>query len=362
MIVQEFFLLLLLVTCLFKSPVSALDLTIVDNDALWLKYKGTFNKSYDNNASERMRRESFAKTVEDVYLHNLMYERNQTYFKKALNKFSDVDRVLKSRQLTNIKRYENRGAADVNVLYYGLGEKIGGNLPAEYDWRNFNFNTKVRDQGDCGSCWAITVAGALEGQSYWYNRKNIELSPQELVDCSRKDHGCGGGWFESAFEYVATKPEQWLTHESRYAYTNSQQECDSAARRVNTCDVQLDTPDLYRLKCTGSKQLPYDNEDTLREALIIHGPVPVALHVTPDLYTYSSGVYADQTCVKSALNHAVLLVGYGEDRRTGLKYWTIKNSWGEDWGEGGYFKLLRGTNMCGIASYAVVPTIESYKL
>lgn len=352
---MQIFTLLTIVLLIIGERKCYCSLKIIDNESLWTRFKGAFNKTYEDGVENSRRASLFKKTVEDVVLNNYMYDKNLTSYKMGLNKFSDVDREKIARQLKNINR---RSQSTEGGIYYGLSEKIS-NLPREFDWRNFNFNTKVRDQGECGSCWAITVAGALEAQGYWYNRKNVELSPQELVDCSRKDFGCNGGWFETAFEYIANKPDQWLSKESHYAYASRQQECDTNARRSNTCEQDTN---LYKLKCTGSKQLPYDNEEALKEAVIISGPVPVAIHVTQDLYMYSSGVFVDQSCVKTALNHAVLLIGYGEDNRSGLKYWTIKNSWGEDWGDGGYFKLLRGSNMCGVASYAVIPTIESYKL
>jgi C1A family cysteine protease len=336
--------------------VLAIDVKIYDEAALWQTYKTVFNKSYDNN-TDPVRAAHFAATINQVIEHNLKYQKNATSYRVSLNKFADVDRTLKSRQLKSFNRpFTARHRED--ALIYGLSEKLANQLPTEFDWRAFNFKTRVRDQGDCGSCWAITVAGALEAQNFWYNRQNVELSPQELVDCSRKDHGCNGGWFESAFEYVSSKADQWLSGEVKYPYTTQQLQCDDGARRPNSCDLNEDN---YQMRCTGSRQLPVDNEEALKEALIVNGPVPVALHVTSNMYMYAAGIFQDDTCVKSALNHAVLLVGYGQDEQTGLNFWTIKNSWGEDWGEDGYVRILRGANMCGVASYAVVPIIEAFK-
>lgn len=100
------------------------------------------------------------------------------------------------------------------------------------------------------------------------------------------------------------------------------------------------------------------DEDAIEEALVLSGPVPAAVHATPNLFRYSTGIFDDATCGSRFLNHAVLIVGYGQSGES--KYWVVKNSWGPIWGESGYFKLKRGVNMCGIAALAYTP-LYTYK-
>lgn len=305
-----------------------------------------------------------------VLEHNLNYRLGKTTYTKDLNHFAGTDVSEKSKHLKiskiplnmhgnreSFKEYKPiRLDKRVNLVYY-----------ENYDWRDYGFRTMVRDQGDCGSCWAITVAGALESRVAWYRGENIELSPQELVDCSLKDYGCEGGWFDSAFQYIAEKPNKWLVPEKSYMYTGRRQQCrlsnplaEESEHCLHGCHYKLSNNKIEHtplLKCVGSERVP-ENEEILKEALVYHGPVAVAIHVTQNLYLYSKGIYADDTCNSNNLNHAVLLVGYGRDPRTRLDYWIIKNSWGVDWGEEGYFRIQRGVNMCGVSSYAVKPIID----
>lgn len=306
-----------------------------------------------------------------VLEHNLNYRFGKTTYTKDLNHFASTDVLEKSKHLKISKlplnmngnkgvyreykpiRLDNR----VNLVYYD-----------NYDWRDYGFRTMVRDQGDCGSCWAITVVGALESRAAWYRGETIELSPQELVDCSLKDYGCEGGWFDSAFQYIAEKQNKWLAPERSYPYTGRRQQCrlssplgEDDGQCLHGCHYKSSDNKMEHhtppLKCVGSERIP-ENEEVLKEALVYHGPVAIALHVTQNLYLYSKGIFADDSCNSNSLNHAVLLVGYGRDLRTGLDYWIIKNSWGTDWGEDGYFRIQRGVNMCGVAAYAVKPIID----
>ncbi len=326
-------------------------LQLLKPDKLWAEFKFMFNRSFDNQHVELVKSKNFFLTINQILEHNLQYEKNQTTYNMTINKFADDDRLIKSKLMHKKVREPILKASK-----FGLSEKLGNAMPQEFDWRNFNFSTPVRNQGECGSCWAITVSGALEAQNLWYNNENIPLSPQELVDCSKEDNGCNGGWFETAFSYISNKADQWLTDEDTYSYQDTQNVCN-----INNKNYCIPRTGPYQLRCLGSKPLPTDDEEALLDALVLSGPIPVAIHVTPNLYMYDTGVFQDTTCSKAGLNHAVLLVGYGMDKKTGLKYWTIKNSWGPDWGEAGYFRIERGRNMCGIASYAVIPTIEAYK-
>uniref|UniRef100_UPI00398F3431 procathepsin L-like n=1 Tax=Pristiophorus japonicus TaxID=55135 RepID=UPI00398F3431 len=169
-------------------------------------------------------------------------------------------------------------------------------------------------QGQCGSCWAFSANGALEGQ--WYKTKGqlVPLSEQNLVDCNRGNgnYGCRGGWMANAYRYVIKN--KGINSEATYPYTGRDESCK------------------------------FQSNDML----------PLSVDVVP-LQCMLTGVYYDPTCSKT-VNHAVLVVGYGTE--SGKQYWIVKNSWGTGWGDQGYIKMAKDrNNQCGIASYAIFPVV-----
>lgn len=212
-------------------------------------------------------------------------------------------------------------------------------LPDAVDWVSKGAVTGVKDQGQCGSCWAFSATGALEGALFLKTGVLTPLSEQELVDCDKGDAGCGGGLMDSAFEYVKA---HGITTEAAYPYKAVQGECKAVASPV----VQAHT-------VVGFKDVPAGDEKALEAALAVQ-PVSVAIQADQLAFQfYKSGVLTGECGQK--LDHGVLAVGYGVDQ--GVPYWKVKNSWGSGWGEGGYIRLHRGSNKCGIANAASVPIV-----
>uniref|UniRef100_A0A8C2XGY1 Cathepsin 12 n=1 Tax=Cyclopterus lumpus TaxID=8103 RepID=A0A8C2XGY1_CYCLU len=203
---------------------------------------------------------------------------------------------------------------------------------------------KYTSQGFCGSCWAFSTTGAIEGQIYKKTGQLVSLSEQNLVDCSRSygTYGCNGAWMANAYDYVVNNG---LQATDAYPYSS-----------VDTQPCYYDS----RLAVAHIKDyrfLPKGDEQALADAVATVGPITVAIDADHSSFLfYSSGIYDEPTCNPNNLSHAVLLVGYGSDG--GQDYWIIKNSWGSSWGEGGYMRMVRdGRNTCGIASYALYPVL-----
>lgn len=212
------------------------------------------------------------------------------------------------------------------------------------DYRDMGRVSRVKDQGSCGSCWAFATTGAIEGILASQNR-SILLSEQNLVDCSSRygNKGCSGGLMDAALRYVR---DYGIMSGKDYPYKGEDGTCKASRDKIVT-------------RVRGCMLLPRGNEPLLRVALALTGPIPVAIDASArSFHSYKSGVYDDHTsCSSSArnLNHAVLLVGYGT-QKNGPDYWILKNSWGKSWGDNGYIKLARNRrNLCGVASYAVLP-------
>jgi len=217
-------------------------------------------------------------------------------------------------------------------------------IPEEIDWEQLGAVTPVKDQAACGSCWAFSTTGSMEGIVFIHHGDLISLSEQQLVDCSSAygNHGCSGGLMTNAFRYIIAN--KGLCLEDDYPYKAVTQKC------ATTC-----TPDS-RSAITGFTNVAVNDEDQLKIA-VAQQPISVALEADQSGFRYyKSGVF-DGTCGHS-LNHGVLCVGYGtEDSKM---YWRVKNSWGSTWGDHGYIKLIRhdgkGYGQCGIAMMNSYPT------
>jgi len=217
----------------------------------------------------------------------------------------------------------------------------GAKLPESVDWREKGYVTNVKNQGECGSCWSFSTTGSLEGQYFKKTGKLIELSEQNLVDCSNENEGCNGGLMDLAFEYVRNNG---IDTESDYPYTGRDGRCHFKQENTVTKD-------------TGFVDLPENNETALQAAIAEVGPVSVAIDASHwSFQFYDGGVYDEKFCSQN-LDHAVLAVGYGVNKE-GQKYYIVKNSWSEEWGENGYVRMSRHKdNQCGIASMPSYPVL-----
>ncbi|KAI7755578.1 hypothetical protein M8C21_009520 [Ambrosia artemisiifolia] len=200
-------------------------------------------------------------------------------------------------------------------------------------------------QGVCGACWAFSTTGVLEGANFIATGKLPNLSEQQLVDCDHTcdasekdacDKGCSGGLMTNAYNYLMKAGG--IQSEESYPYTGKSGECRFDPKKI-------------AVKVANFTNIPAD-ENQIAAHLVTHGPLAVGLNAV-FMQTYIGGVSCPLICSKKLVNHGVLIVGYGAEGfsilRLGNKpYWIIKNSWGKRWGEHGYYKLCRGSGMCGM--------------
>ncbi|XP_035268354.1 cathepsin L1 [Anguilla anguilla] len=313
-----------------------------DMDTEWKAWKRSFGVSYsetDDN-ERRVIWESNMKLIEENNVHFL---RGTKKFSMAMNKYGDLNRNEYGRlQGTKIDARSISRGKQVSARKLRVAGKKSKKFSLDY--RKMGYVTRVKDQGFCGSCWAFSTTGAIEGQMYKETGRLVPLSEQNLVDCSRAygTFGCSGAWMADAYEYVLNNG---LQSEASYPYTaEDTQPCYYNSRKS-----------VARIR--DYRFIPAGDEQALADAVATIGPITVALDADhPSFMFYSSGIYEEPNCNPNSLSHAVLLVGYGTEG--GKDYWLIKNSWGTGWGEGGYMRMIRNeNNACGIASYALYPIV-----
>lgn len=211
------------------------------------------------------------------------------------------------------------------------------------DWRNNNKVSSVKNQGECGSCWAFSSVEAVESAWAIKNNRLYNLSEQQVVDCSTNygNNGCNGGSMVDSFKYII---ENGLCNNESYPYIGIMNQCNTSCNKI--------------VNINSYQNIKENDEDILKKALNV-APISVAIQANKRSFQfYKSGIYSDLDC-GFELDHGVLLIGYGTDQN--LDYWIVKNSWGENWGENGYIRLLRNIDdnrgLCGISMTPSRPLI-----
>mmetsp|Transcript_7933 Transcript_7933/g.9434 ORF Transcript_7933/g.9434 Transcript_7933/m.9434 type:complete len:515 (-) Transcript_7933:203-1747(-) len=256
------------------------------------------------------------------------------------------------------------------------------NIPTNFDWRDLGAVGQVENQKYCGSCWSFSTAQDIAGVHFLETGELMRLSEQQLVACDPRDDGCDGGWPFRAMQYISDIGGMVTYEDYEYkgicAWDACGENADGEDDPTPTCDKEILNTNIedknvaaiegYQLVAMGAEY-----EDLMKVALVKNGPLSVAFNaVGMDYYIHGvagcdtgseytlAGCISDPTeygtCDPTALDHAVLIVGYGT--QDGVDYWMIKNSWAEEWGQDGYYRLLRGTNMCGVANFAVHSVIK----
>jgi cathepsin L len=312
---------------LIALPILLNAIALQDSFNSWMT---VHSKKYKSNDEYQYRLEVYKNNLAIVEDHN----RRNLGFTLAMNLFADLTNE-EFRQLYLQPAFNGSELPQVNV------HDDVSSTAAAVDWRTKGAVTGVKNQGQCGSCWAFSATGAVEGAYHIAKGQLISSSEQQLVDCSRSfgNMGCNGGLMDNAFKYII-QSSKGLDTESSYPYTAKDGQCKFNPGNIGT-------------RITSYKDVQKGSEAALQSALDGR-PVSVAIDASQSSFQlYHSGVYYEARCSSSNLDHGVLAVGYGSD--TG-NYFIVKNSWGAGWGMQGYILMSKGkNNNCGIATAASYP-------
>jgi len=325
----------ILVACLLSLAAATLPALKDDEyDFLFTKWASQHGKTYATTQERAQRLAVFTSNLNYIRAHQAKSPRS---YDLKMNEFGD---------LTNeefVSQYTGYTPMDRSYLRSQNEEELSPvDVPTDWDWRAQNKVTPIKDQGQCGSCWAFSAVGSIESGYAIDNNvaATVTVSEQQLVDCSGAEgnEGCNGGLMDSAFEYVIKNGG--LCTESAYPYKAVDGTCKKTCTKT--------------LTISGYTDVKPNNSTALLNAVATR-PVSIAVDAAgSDWQFYSGGVINDKGCGTS-LDHGVLLVGYSQS--SSPKYWIVKNSWGTSWGNKGYIYIANdGANDAGICGINMDPS------
>jgi len=317
----------------------------------WIKL---WNKQYANHNEFQNRFANFQESLRRIEKLNSNAARTAQY---GLTKFSDMSQdEFRSmpcgyKNLNEIN-YQRPGFSPVMGTIPVVAPEA---VPTTFDWEAQGAVTGVKNQGQCGSCWAFSTIGNSEGVYFLHTKNLVGLSEEQVVDCSTQsgDEGCNGGWPFWAFTDMDASPYNGqFDTEAGYPYIAGNGVSGNCSFSTGDVGAKLTG---YQSFCQTVNPTAPCGESGTQALLMKYGPLSACLDATP-MQSYQGGVdNPGSSCDPTAIDHCITLVGWGVDNSTGAPFWRIKNSWGTDWGENGYYRLYRdnsnsGAGQCGITS------------
>eukprot|EP01062_Namystynia_karyoxenos_P002641 TRINITY_DN10934_c0_g1_i1.p1 TRINITY_DN10934_c0_g1~~TRINITY_DN10934_c0_g1_i1.p1 ORF type:complete len:476 (+),score=111.93 TRINITY_DN10934_c0_g1_i1:67-1494(+) len=319
--------------------------------SLWAAFKRSHGKQYRDSAEESRRLAHFKENMQRA--SELGRRNPHAHF--GPTPFSDLS-PAEFRARSGLRPREPTLAAVAQGPPPLSASRLAASERTEIDWRAAGAVTNVKNQGECGGCWAFAAVGSIEGAWARAPHPLTSLSEQHLISCCHefRCNGCDGGNPEGAFMYLMQNTQGRIATEAAYPYT----EVHCSVDRGCQADACKYSPSM----ATGAQiksHVAIPNDDAAEQAMLValQDKGPVAVGVSSEAWQHYSGGILTDCGTEPTVDHGVTLVGYGHEKGSGMQYWTIKNSWGTSWGENGYIRVQYNKNLCSIrtmAAYAVV--------
>lgn len=340
------------------------------------EWKKVYKKKYATLEEEKVRLENWIENLKKVVLINEAWARGESTWNADQGPFADLTvQEMKEKVLMNQANKRSSAKDQKTTTKTILPRSSATTLPTSFDWRDNGAVTSVKDQGSVGTCWAFSTVGNVEGQYAIKNKKLVDLSVEYLVDCDgssepesgHADCSVFGGWPYLAYDFIIKSKGLPTWEQDPYCVgTGDCYPCMQGP--VSLCGP----PPFYcneTITASCKSMTPFTtisswatveaNEDAVADALVTYGPLSIIMDATQLSY-YKGGIWSGHISGEPAAlgchndfdstNHAVLLVGYGVEGG-GQPYWVVKNSWGQKWGEEGYFRIAKSSaSLCAIYS------------
>lgn len=318
----------------------------------WQFFKTRHQKTYKSATEEEYRKKVFTANMKQAQ----MLEARNPSAKFGASPFADLT-VQEFKRFHNADQYYKNRQSELKASksttkvasYWPLysQEQIAA-IPENVNWVSKGAVTPVKNQEQCGSCWAFSTTGGIEGQWFLAGHSLTSLSEQELVSCDTIDDGCNGGLMNNAYDWLLQNRQGKISTEASYPYV-------SGMGNVPACNLAGKT---VGATINGHYNI-YHSETQMAAWVAEHGPLSIAVDATA-WQLYFGGIMTD--CGGSQLDHGVLIVAYGISNDTSkIPYWLIKNSWGASWGDQGYIPVARGSDQCLLSHYPVTSTVVGSK-
>jgi len=298
----------------------------------WDLFKSKFARLYASQEEESYRFTVFKQNLQIAKQMNHLPGQTAQY---GVTKFSDLTTSeFKALHLMNVTRD--------NLAGNMAGRVRSVELPSSFDWKSKGAVTPVKDQGQCGSCWDFSATETIESVCFLAGYGLQTLSEQQILDCDTTDGGCNGGWPYNAYQYVISAGG--IESESKYPYTAQDGSCQF-------------NPSYIACKVTSWKYVTQSkDENQMQNFLYTNSPMSVCVDASSWQF-YNGGVITTSSGCGTDIDHCVQVTGWSV--QSGVNAWTVRNSWGTDWGVSGFLYVQIGGDVCAIAEVVTVPCVQS---